>query len=344
MEDSTLQISSHYSYYRIIALWVFCEGFVGGIIHGLKLPISGIVVGSCAIVCICLIKQHNNTKGSIIKATIIVAIFKMMLSPQAPPTAYVAVFFQGIIGELFLKNNSYIKYKIVFFSLIALIESGLQRIFILTLVYGKNIWLIVDETISKLFHLQTIAAFSKTFITIYLLLHIFAAIIVAIFITQLNQKLAIWSITYRNYFIKEGSISSNYLSLLQPTAKNKNTFYWLFIYILLLLLYLNANGLIAKPLVEKNIVLQVILRSTLILLSWYLIIGPLISKLLNKWLSKQQSKWQKDITEVLLLLPQIKTIVHKSWSLSCTKKGLKRLALCSKIILINTLQKHYNAQ
>lgn len=340
MEDSTLEISSHQTYYRIIALWVFCEGFVGGIIHGLKLPISGIVVGSCAVICICIIKQHTTAKGAILKATIIVAIFKMMLSPQAPPMAYVAVFFQGIMGELFFLNNRYFTYTSVLFSIVALLESGLQRILILTVVYGKNIWLIIDETISKLFHLQTITAFSKTFILLYLLLHIIAAIIVSIIISVLNKKVHYWPVKYYKYFIQSTTNTDNYLLLLQPTSKKKNTAYWLLIYVLLLVLYLNAMGYLCEPLVQKNIVLHIILRSTLILLSWYLIIGPLLSTLLKKWLTTQKSKWQKDITAVLLILPQIKTIVYKSWQLSSTKKGLNRLALCSKIILINTLQKN----
>ena len=35
-------------YYRLIALWIFCEAVLGGIIHGLKLPVSGLIVGSCS--------------------------------------------------------------------------------------------------------------------------------------------------------------------------------------------------------------------------------------------------------------------------------------------------------
>jgi antibiotic biosynthesis monooxygenase (ABM) superfamily enzyme len=338
LEDSKLAISSNYSYYRIIALWVFCEGFVGGIIHGLKLPISGIVVGSCAVICISLLAQYKYTKGAIIKATIIVAIFKMMLSPQAPPMAYVAVFFQGILGELLFSNRQYFKYTSILFAIIALLESGLQRIFIVTVIYGKNLWIIIDETVSNLFHLQTIAAFSNTFIALYLLLHVIAAIIVTFIITTVTKKMPIWKNEQSNYLINDTAITTNYLLLLQPAAKKKNIIIWLFIYVGLLILYLNAIGLIAQPLVQKNVVLNIFLRSSIILLSWYLIVGPITSNLLKKWLINQKTKWQKDITEVLLLLPKIKAIAYKSWQLSNEEKGLKRICLCSKIILINTLQ------
>jgi hypothetical protein len=42
-------------YYRLIALWVLCEAMLGGIIHGFKIPVSGLIVGSFAVVCNCLI-------------------------------------------------------------------------------------------------------------------------------------------------------------------------------------------------------------------------------------------------------------------------------------------------
>src|SRR5436190_3357420 len=93
------------TYYRLIALWVVCEAMLGGIIHGLKLPVSGLIVGSAAVICISMISYYNPKRGSILKATIIVAIFKMMLSPQSPFPAYIAVFFQGLIAELIFMNR-----------------------------------------------------------------------------------------------------------------------------------------------------------------------------------------------------------------------------------------------
>jgi hypothetical protein len=50
-------------------------------------------------------------KGSYYKSTIIVGIFKMMLSPQAPPPAYIAVFFQGLMGELLFWKKRFFSIK-----------------------------------------------------------------------------------------------------------------------------------------------------------------------------------------------------------------------------------------
>ena len=121
-------------YYRLIALWVLCEAMLGGIIHGLKIPVSGLIIGSCAVLCISLIAWYVPNKGAIIKATLVVAIFKMMLSPQAPPPAYIAVFFQGTLGELlFFRNRKFYSLSCIILALLALLESGLQRILVLTL-------------------------------------------------------------------------------------------------------------------------------------------------------------------------------------------------------------------
>src|SRR5689334_277335 len=94
-------------YYRIIALWVLSEALLGGIIHAFHIPVSGLIVGSAAVICICMIAFYVPVNGTIIKATIIVAIFKMLLSPQAPVLAYLAVFFQGILGELLFLNKKF---------------------------------------------------------------------------------------------------------------------------------------------------------------------------------------------------------------------------------------------
>ncbi|MEO5990886.1 MAG: hypothetical protein ABIP68_04565, partial [Ferruginibacter sp.] len=68
-------------YYRLIALWAFCEGFAGGIMHITKIPFAGMFVSSLAVLCIILIGFFVNARA-ILKATVIVAIFKLMLSPH----------------------------------------------------------------------------------------------------------------------------------------------------------------------------------------------------------------------------------------------------------------------
>src|SRR5688572_3435954 len=137
-------------YYRLIALWVLCEAMLGGIIHGFRIPVSGLVVGSAAVICICLIAWYAPSKGAILKATVIVAVFKMMLSPHSPPPAYIAVFFQGLLGEMIFSKRRFYKAGCMILAILALIESGLQRIIVLTIVYGNDFWKAVNDFINGL--------------------------------------------------------------------------------------------------------------------------------------------------------------------------------------------------
>ena len=104
---NTIENDTHQKqiYYRLIALWIICEAFAGGIMHSIKIPFSGLVISSLAMICIILIAHHVSEKNAILKATIIVAIFKLMLSPHSPGTAYIAVFFQGLLGNFLFLNK-----------------------------------------------------------------------------------------------------------------------------------------------------------------------------------------------------------------------------------------------
>src|SRR4029078_9591220 len=148
-EQPTVPVNS-LIYYRLITLWVLNEAMLGGIIHGLKIPVSGLVVGSCAVVCISLIGWYVPRKGAIIKATIIVAVFKMMLSPHSPPPAYIAVFFQGLLGELLFWRKRCFTLSCVLLAVLALVESALQRILVLTLIYGNDLWKVINDFIRNL--------------------------------------------------------------------------------------------------------------------------------------------------------------------------------------------------
>ena len=177
-------------YYRLIALWVLCEAMLGGIIHGLKIPVSGLFVGSSAVICICLIAWYVPQRGAIIKATIIVAIFKMMLSPQAPPPAYIALFFQGFLGELlFFRNRKFYQVSCILFAVLSLLESGLQRILVLTIVYGNDLWKVINDFINGLTKQKISTNYSLLIGTAYVSLHLLTGILVGLLASVLPKRI-----------------------------------------------------------------------------------------------------------------------------------------------------------
>ena len=322
-------------YYRLIALWVLCEAMLGGIIHGFKIPVSGLVVGSCAIVCICLLAWYIPNKGAILKATIIVAIFKMMLSPQAPPPAYIAVFFQGLLGEALFWNRKFYRISCILLAVLGLLESGLQRILMLTIVYGNDLWKVVNNFFNGLTKQKQTTNYSLLIGGGYVALHFITGIIIGWWASLLPKRIEKWKTGNQYTIIIDNSTG---ISLPEKQKKKKGFKKLLFvIWLLLIALYVQSYFKIGTPVLPAHISLKILLRSLIIVLGWMFIIGPILTKLLHNWLKKKQSQSQQDIQQVLELLPATQQLIAKSWKLSSTDKGLKRIRTWSKIVLVNAM-------
>ena len=333
ISDSPLGVGG--IYYRLIALWVLCEAMLGGIIHAAKIPVSGLIVGSCAVVCICLIAFYNSVKGAIIKATIIVAIFKMILSPQAPPLAYFAVFFQGLMGELLFWRKNFYKISCLILGLIALLESGLQRIIVLTIVYGNNFWKAINDFINELTRQKNFTNYSLIIAGGYVALHIIVGLMIGWWAGIIPKKVLIWK-ELQQQNTNEVKRTENSL---QPKRKKRK---WikkgvLIIWICLIIFYCQSYFKIGKPILPPDLPLQIFIRSVIVVLAWYFVAGPLISYLLKEWLQKKQLRSRQDIQQIIQLLPDIQQMISKSWKISAGKRGLKRIVLFSKIIFARIL-------
>lgn len=321
-------------YYRLIALWVVCEAFAGGIMHATKIPFTGMIVSSLAVTCIILIAYYVPSKSSIIKATIIVAIFKLLLSPHSPPTAYIAVFFQGYLGHLLFFNRRYFTWPAIILSVFALVESAIQRILVLLILYGNNFWYAVDQYVQKL-----VGGHDRNYSLLialgYILLHAVAGIFIGIFAVRLVKRSGRWRSNYSSFLIdkKLPSLSDH------PVKQRKKKIKWIFVilWLLLVLLFIQAYADPANSVLPAGIVFRILLRSLLIVLSWYLIFAPLIMQLIKRALRSQQMKQQLPANEIMQLIPQTKYIFTQSWSLSGKESGIKRIKLFLKILVMNIL-------
>jgi nucleoside-triphosphatase THEP1 len=321
-------------YYRLIALWILNEAMLGGIIHGFKIPVSGLVVGSCAVICICLIAWYVPVKGAIIRATIIVAIFKMMLSPQAPPPAYIAVFFQGLMGELLFWNRRFFKLSCFLFAILALLESGLQRILVLTIIYGNDLWKVINDFINGLTKQKTQTNYSLFIGSAYGMLHLIAALFVGWWASVLPSRIKTWSRQTQNTIV-----GNKQDTIIVPEKRKKKRLKTglLIIWIILLLLYVQSYYRIGTPLLPTHTSLKILIRSIIIILTWIFIVAPLLKRLLHYWLQRKKAVSQKDVEQVVKLLPETQQIISQSWSSSAGNKGWKRIAAWARLVLINAL-------
>ncbi|MEO7049486.1 MAG: hypothetical protein ABI091_29555 [Ferruginibacter sp.] len=329
-------ITSTYNsiFYRLTALWVVCEAFAGGIMHGIKLPFTGMLVSGLAVVCITLIAYYVPSKGSILKATIIVVIFKFMLSPHSPPTAYIAVFFQGLLGELLFLNKRFFTASAIVLAVLALVESAIQRILVLMVLYGNNFWKAIDEFLQKVLHQKNLTNYSAILAGCYILIHAIGGLFVGYYSAKITRKVPVWKSAYPQFIFSENKNQENI-----EVKKKKKKFKILFIVLFIFLagLYVQSAVSPANSILPKAEVVQIIIRSILILAVWYFIVAPILIKGIKYFLSKQTKKNQEGVNSVKDLLPQTKYIFIQSWQHSAIQNGIKRLKLFLKILMINIL-------
>ncbi len=326
-------------YYRLIALWILCEAMLGGIIFSLRIPVSGLVIGSCAVICISLIAWYVPVKGAVIRATLLVAIFKMMLSPQAPPAAYFAVFFQGLMGEFLFWNRRYHRLSCLLLAILALLESAFQRILTLTIIYGNDLWTAVNSFIRKLAGGSEVTDYSYFIIFWYVAAHLVMGVLVGIWAGYLPGRISLL-----RGFREQFTVQPADTELTVPVKRKHKTRRYLLlgVWIVLTGLYLQSFFHIGDPLLPASAALRILTRSVIIILTWYFFISPALKQLLNRWLLRKKQESVRQVQEILNLLPSTQGLVSRSWQLSGIRRGWRRIWLCGKIILANTFYPNEN--
>jgi hypothetical protein len=310
---------NHNIFIRLVTLWIIIEAFLGGIVHATKLPISGILIGGGAIICISMIAFYVDDKSSILKATILVAIFKMLLSPHSPPPAYLAVFFQGLIGYVLFMRTNFFMIRSIFFSVICFFESAIQRILVMTIIYGKGFWDTINVFIQGITQKMEITNYSLILVSCYVIIHLIIGLFIGVFISKIPTKLT-------SFVPHESEVLTEQNSLFHTKkASKKSSFIWLFAIAMLSGIYwLSSNNILFSAKLFNQII-GIIFRSSIILTIWKFIIGPYIIKYLKKYLMSTSKKYQYQIEAINNILPEMKYLLNEAWLLSKEQSKFNRL-------------------
>ena len=99
---------------------------------------TGLVVGGFAVIIITLIAKFSDTEfKQILKSLSIVLLIKVTISPNTPFPAYIAVSFQAFIGYVLFSILNINFGSILLFSVLAMLESAIQKLLVLTLFFGQ---------------------------------------------------------------------------------------------------------------------------------------------------------------------------------------------------------------
>lgn len=304
--------------------------------HAFQIPFTGLLVGGMAVIMICMIAgiSENNFR-QILKSALIVLIVKAMVSPHTPPPAYVAVAFQALLGYGLFSLMRVNVVSILLLGTIAMLESALQKLLVLTLILGESLLKAVDITIEFIagqFGLTALNG-SNWVIAIYLIIYLAGGLV----ISWLALRTIKGFHNDKAVMIVEAISITQDISGSKPTSgKSKFKKLWILIGMMIVLsaiLFFFASD-------TKQGLLSVIRTFSWTLsaiLVWYMIIGPLFTKAIQKFLQKKQSLYSEEVLQILSFIPVLRRLTTMAWQQSRQAKGFRRWAIFVSILIHATL-------
>lgn len=317
---------------RLTALWAFSESALGGLLHMFRIPFTGAIISSVAAILIIMIASFSVKKGTVLKATILVIAVKAAAAPYTPVNAFVSVLFQGIIGEWILSSKKFFSVKAVVFSSLALLQSAIQRIVVLTVMMGMTLWESIDVfggVLLKKMGIEYHSFLLSWFLVAgYILLYLVIGVIVGIVGSKIPKRvrkiMANGKIT---------QITSDIHSDDKPNIKNRmRNRYKIRVLPLLLIIALIGSYFISEISFWGKNVLIMTLRYFIIMALWTFWAGPFLLEKGKKVLNKHSYKYKDDIDFLIKLLPKIRTIAIAQWKISSGCKGIKRIVTFCELL------------
>lgn len=291
---------------RLTALWALSESGLGGICHALKIPFSGLLLSGIAVIIISLLCHFSESKWyTVTSSLILVLIVKGMVAPHTQITGYIAVSFQALSGIFFYKIFPY-KIAVFIFCIVAVLESAFQRLLTLTILYGNSFWEALNDTgnwIVKRMGFMTNFSSSELIVGIYTGIYFIGSLFVAYII------LYIVSFIKREENIKDLNFIAERLDVVHTPQKKKRK------KIIIAIIFIVLAGLVLYGYLTSDMRkgIYIFTRTLLVLFLWFVVVGPLLLKLVNKFLAKKKEGLSKDIEHIFDLFPYLRSIIKIAW-------------------------------
>jgi len=311
---------------RLTVLWALNEAGLGGLIHALRVPFTGIVVGSTAVVLIALIAYFAEQKGrAILKAMVVVLLIKAAASPHTPLPAYGAVAFQGLAGSFLFGFLPSIRLAALLLGLLALWQGAVQKLLVLTILYGSSLWESVDAVGRWIMEWlgSGPGGLSPTvwFLTLYLGYYTLGGLITGWLAGSIPNEI---EEALRSPPPPRPPLGEEAPAL--PTAPTRKR-WWrrapfrggVFLAVLLgilILVYPGQAGWVRG--------LRVMARALLVLVVWIVVIRPIGIALFRRFRRREQSVYGAEVLRALEQFPALRQAAGEAWRRSGSAGGFRR--------------------
>jgi len=249
----------------------------------------------------------------------VVMIIKAAVSPYTPPPAYIAVAFQGFLGEFLFRKRFFFSARAIIFGLITMIFSAFQKVAIYTLIFGYNLWDSVDKlgeyVTSNLPVLKGISELSLWIIGVYVFIHLIVGTLAGITAARLPKWIAI------NEFNNNYGYNSETLKVMDELNKNvkrkkkpfykklSNIFIFLLVFTLIILSYVFPH--FSKSTGAKAVIM--VIRYIIIMFIWLNLLSPWLIKSYKNYFNNKKGKYSEEIETTIEIFPVLKGFVLYKW-------------------------------
>ena len=311
---------------RLTALWALNEAGLGGLIHALRVPFTGVVVGSTAVVLIALIAFFAERKAkAILKATVIVLLVKATASPHTPLPAYVAVSFQGLAGAALFGLLPSLRLGALLLGVLALWQGAVQKLVVMSLLYGRSLWDSVDAVgrwiLEKMGSGPGELSPTGWFLVVYLGYYTLAGLITGWLAGAIPREIAL--ALERPPAPAPGPAEVPELisapAMRRPWWRRTPFKTGLVLAALLAVLFCLQPG----PAGWIRGV-RVVVRTGLVLVAWLGVVRPLGRALFRRFRRREQGRYGADAARVIAQLPALRQTAAVAWRASGTGGGFRR--------------------
>ncbi|OQY28011.1 MAG: hypothetical protein B6244_08705 [Candidatus Cloacimonetes bacterium 4572_55] len=318
---------------RLTMLWAFSESVIGGVLHAVGIPIKGMALAGLAVLFISMIGRFSDRRGDILQATITVLLVKGLISPHSPFAAYFSVFIQGCLGELIFSAFGVHRFSTIVLGAINVSFSSVQKIFMLTILFGINFWEALNQGSAQLIR-SFFGVETEHFITglmiLYVTIYFIAGIIAGWIAWKLPRLISDFSNSteFRNFHsnILSENLSSD--SDWGVTKRKKPSFLRRYRFYVPLLIIISCLPILLTGVIPPGDVLYILIRSFLILGLWSIFFSKNLLRFTRKYLFKtKKSRYQKQVDEIIQTFPKLNSIYGRIWKSTSDCSILYRLRI-----------------
>ncbi len=309
---------------RLTALWAFTEAGLGGVLHLFKSPFSGLMLCGLSIIFLSMIAKYSNYSSRVIIRSLVLVVFiKMLVSPHSGVTAYFAVAFQGLLAAFIFGTFKHSTLGLYLFGIIAMVESAMQRLIVLTVLFGMQFWEAVNEFgnfVYQLFfdHSPEGSWFSWSVVAAYLIIYALGGAFAAWLYRRISKNI----LAIEKSYLQSATVRDEGDPLVLTGKPKKKKRKWSN-YILLLLL-LGFTIYFSSTITDLSGVFYILLRTILIIVVWIYIVNPILLLALKKFLKKRFVEERDRAKHIQALFPWIRQVLSEAWSRASISSGFAR--------------------